>query len=77
MTRAEGTKGMASNGGLPNSCAECLRIAHENQTHRNRAVLLRMAGIWNRMADRAEAGSADEIDLSLAEQEDARGTEGS
>ena len=57
--------------------AECLRIAQENQTHRNRAVLLRMGEIWNRMADRAEAGSADEIDLRLAEQEDARGTEGS
>ena len=57
--------------------AECLRIAHENQTHRNRAVLLRMAEIWNRMADRAEAGSAEEIDLSLVEHEDTRGTEGS
>ena len=68
---------MASNEDYRHLAAECLRIAHENQTPRNRAVLLRMAEIWSRIADRAQAGSADEIDLSLAEHEDTRGTEGS
>ena len=58
-------QGMASNEDYRNLAAECLRIAHENQTPKNRAVLLRMAEIWSRMADRAEVGSADEIDLSL------------
>jgi hypothetical protein len=41
----------------------------------NRAVLLRIAEIWSRMADRAQAESADEIDLSLAEHEDTRALE--
>jgi hypothetical protein len=42
--------------------AECLRIAHENQTANNRTLLLRMAELWSNLAERADG---DSLDLSL------------
>ena len=74
---------MASTEDYRHLAAECLRIAHENQTERNRAVLLRMASIWTKLAEREQARATGdeekaEIDLNFGEDSlDMRGKEGS
>jgi len=53
-------------------------MAHDNQTERNRTVLLRMAQLWSKLAESAGAHN-DELDFGLADAAtpDTRGTQGS
>jgi hypothetical protein len=74
--QVKGLPAMASAEDYRHLSAECLRIAHENQTANNRALLLRMAELWSSLAERADG---DSFDLSLRQKTagDSRGTEGS
>jgi hypothetical protein len=46
---------MASTDDYRRLAAECLRIARESQNPKDRALLLRMAESWIRLAERSEA----------------------
>jgi len=77
--RPRGPHAMASSEDYRHLAAECLRIAHENQTERNRTLLLRMAHLWGKLAERAGSAQNDELDLGFADAAapDTRGTQGS
>lgn len=42
--------------------AECIRLAQHLQDPAEKALLLRMARVWRRVAERAETQAADEGD---------------
>jgi hypothetical protein len=79
---------MASTDDYRRLAAECLRIAHESQNPKDRALLLRMAETWMRLAERSESRRSPDIESATGQNRergmssddnptDHRGTEGS
>ena len=64
---------MASTDEYRRLAAECLRIAHESQNPKDRALLLRMAESWMRLVERSESRRSTDI-ASGTERERERGT---
>src|SRR4051812_16813007 len=84
----KGPKAMASTDDYRRLAAECLRIAHDSQNPKDRALLLRMAESWIRLAERSEERSLSDEPSSAGERSresrgreagalDERGTDGS
>lgn len=79
---------MASTDEYRRLAAECLRIAHDSPNPKDRALLLRMAESWVRLAERSEDRSLSDEPASATERSresrsreagafDERGTDGS
>jgi hypothetical protein len=54
--------------------AECLRIAHESHNPKDRALLLRMAESWMRLAERSDDRQSSDVE-AVAKRSRERGTD--
>jgi Tfp pilus assembly protein PilX len=80
---------MASTDEYRRLAAECLRIAHESQNPKDRALLLRMAESWMRLAEQSASRHSPDVESATRQNRerstgsndnptpDHRGTEGS
>ncbi|HEY0567156.1 MAG TPA: hypothetical protein VGD13_03355 [Xanthobacteraceae bacterium] len=62
---------MASTDEYRRLAADCLRIAHESHNPKDRALLLRMAESWIRLAERAEVRKSEGETFSGRERSEA------
>jgi Tfp pilus assembly protein PilX len=70
------SEAMASTDDYKRLAAECLRIARESQNPNDRAMLLRMAEAWIRLAERASARQSAEPNSPAAPRGRARQPDG-